>query len=282
MAHPLPHAYTHNHEVGSDGSVAFECSLDQTMWPWLNLHPTHQIPVQSMNFWASVESGITLGTFDPKKWSALTQVDWTCGGAEVGKAVRGTYATNRDGNMRYQLAFYDAEDRLVVKLSGEGVVFKTRDFEGWRGETKERIVKPEHADGFEFVSPTAVGVKTEAECFLGPFQTGEVPFIDALITKANGFMPGHPYIGGSGDHVNSTHMGEIGRQVASLLLGKGATISAGEMIFLHYVELGRPFRIELTQHDADARNFSFLVRQADRDCTRVHMSYAPASQLIGV
>lgn len=278
MKSPFPHAYTHNHKVLEDGSVAFECSQDSKIWPWLNLSPTHQIVVQTANFWASVESGMTLGTFDPKKWSALTEVDWTCGSPEVGRAVRGMYSTDAlDDMRRYHLAFYDAEDRRVVKLSGEGVVFKTRDFEGWRGETKERIVKPGYADGFEFVAPAAVGVESEAECFLGPLTHGTPLTANGLITKTNGFLPGHPYIGGSGDHVNSTHMGEIGRQMGWLLTGEMIRITEGEMAFMHYVELGRPFIIDITEHDQRARNYSFLVRQADRDCTRVQMSYALAS-----
>ncbi len=278
MKSPFPHAYTHNHEVQSDGSVAFECSQDRAIWPWLNLPPTHQIAVQTANFWASVESGMTLGTFDPNKWSALTQVDWECGPSDVGSAVRGTYSIASPGDTRrYRLEFLDADDQLVVKLSGEGVVFKTRDFEGWRGETKDRIVKPEHREGFEFVAPAAVGVETAAECFLGPLIGGTPMTVNGLITKTNGFIPGHPYIGGSGDHVNSTHMGEIGRQVAALIAGQEIRITSGEMEFIHYVELGRPFHIQVLEHDDQARRFALLVRQADRACTRVQMTYVPAS-----
>ncbi len=278
MKSPFPHAYTHNHEVLGDGSVAFECSQDSTIWPWLNLPPTHQIAVQTANFWASVESGMTLGTFDPNKRSALTQVDWTCGAPEVGLAVRGRYSTSEPGDLRrYFLSFFDAKDDLVVELSGRGVVFQTRDFEGWRGETKERIVKPEHSEGFEFVAPAAVGVKSAAECFLGPLIHGAPITVNGLITKAKGFIPGHPYIGGSGDHVNSTHMGEIGRQVAALLAGQETRIKSGEMEFIHYVELGRPFHVQVLEHDDQAHRFALLVRQADRACTRVQMTYVPTS-----
>lgn len=275
MAHPLPHAYTHNHQRLSDSSVAFECSQDVGIWPWLSLPPTHQIRVQSANFWASVESGITLGTFDPNKWSALTQVDWTIGPESVGPAIRGLYTTDLSAETkRYQLDFFDADDCQVVTLSGTGVVFKTRDFEGWRGDTKARMVKPEHAQGFTYAAPDALGAGTQAECFLGPLHGGADGVTEALITKANGFIPGHPYIGGSGDHVNSTHMGEVGRQFATLLAGRGVRIVTGEMVFLHYVELGRPFELRLIEQDEAESRFSLLVRQADRDCTRIMMTYA--------
>ncbi|MEO0606996.1 MAG: hypothetical protein AAFY82_02115, partial [Pseudomonadota bacterium] len=173
--------------------------------------------------------------------------------------------------------FFDADDGQIVTLCGTGVVFKTRDFEGWRGDTKARIVKPEHAHDFTYAAPNALAVATQAECFLGPLHGGVTKALitEALITKANGFIPGHPYIGGSGDHVNSTHMGEVGRQFAALLAGGPVRIVTGEMVFLHYVELGRPFEIHLIEQDQAGGQFSLLVRQADRDCTRVTMGYEP-------
>ena len=255
--------------------MVFECSQDAAIWPWLALPSTHQIAVQSANFWASVESGMTLGTFDPGKWSALTEVEWSCGPHEVGRAVRGRYAVEQSGDARrYGLEFFDKADRSIVRLSGRGVVFQTRNFETWRDQAKARIVKPEYAVGFEYASAGAVGVAEDRLSFLTPLQTGSATFADGLITKANGLIPGHPLIGGSGDHVNSTHMGEVGRQFAALLAGPKAEIIAGAMDFKHYVELGRPFRVDLVQHDEAARHFELLVCQAERTCTWVAMTYA--------
>ncbi|MCR9268850.1 MAG: hypothetical protein NXH72_02560 [Hyphomonadaceae bacterium] len=255
--------------------MSFDCSLDVEIWPWLKLPATHPIVVQTANFWASVESGMTLGTFDPNKWSALVQTEWTCGLAQVGHAVRGDYATIESGErQRYGLHFYDAEDRLVSKMTGQGVIFRTRNFEGWRGETKEKIVKPELAHGFEYAASEAVDVETPAEVFLSPLRDEGQVFAEGLVTKETGLLPGHPYIGGSGDHVNSTHMGEIGRQFGALLLGRPVRNTEGEMVFMHYVELGRPFRVDLVSHDEAAFCFELLVRQVDRDCTSIIMTYA--------
>ena len=275
MPSPFPNAYTHNHRVTGDGAVSFDCSLDAKIWPWLKLPATHPIVVQSANFWASVESGMTLGTFDPDKWSALVQTEWTCGAPDTGHAVRGDYATIESGERkRYGLHFYDSEDRLVSKMTGQGVIFRTRNFEGWRHETKEKIIKPELATGFEYAASEAVGVESSGEVFLSPLCREGPVHAEGLVTKENGLLPGHPYIGGSGDHVNSTHMGEIGRQFGALLFGRAWRNTDGEMVFLHYVELGRPFRVNLVIHDEATHRFELLVRQANRDCTKIIMSYA--------
>ncbi|MEL7033643.1 MAG: hypothetical protein AAGL97_00885 [Pseudomonadota bacterium] len=276
MPKPFPDAYTHSHTVAADGQVWFECTQDVEIWPWLALNPIHPILVQTINFWGSVECGETLGTFDPEKWSALTHCEWTCGAPTVGPPVRGTYETLQRGDkMRYQLRFFDAADEDVVRISGQGVVFRTRNFEGWREDTKEKFKKPDVSD-FVYAPAEAVGVETQSECFLSPLKRGPQVSATGLITKENGLRPAHPYIGGSGDHVNSTHMGEVGRQFAELLVGAPLINRAGEMSFLHYVELGRPFEVELVSHDEAAQRFQLLVRQRARDCTRIEMTYARA------
>lgn len=277
MPKPFPHAYTHGHTVGDDGSVSFECTQDVTIWPWLALNPIHPILVQTINFWGSVESGEALGTFDPEKWSALTHAEWTCGAPNVGLPVRGTYEKIEQGDgMRYQLKFFDDQDALIVRISGQGVVFRTRNFEGWRSGTKEKMALPD-TSGFVYAPARALDVQTQGERFLAPLSTGDTVSTTGLITKENGLRPAHPYIGGSGDHVNSTHMGEVGRQFGALLLGAPLINRGGEMAFMHYVELGRPFDVELLKHDPDARTYSLLVRQAGRDCSRIEMTYALAA-----
>ncbi|MEM7328740.1 MAG: hypothetical protein AAF437_08380 [Pseudomonadota bacterium] len=278
MPKPFPDAYTHSHTVSSDGQVWFECTDDVEIWPWLALNPIHPILVQTINFWGSVESGEALGTFDPEKWSALTHCEWTCGAPDVGLPVRGTYETLQRGDkMRYQLRFFDGTDAEVVRISGVGVVFRTRNFEGWREETKEKFEKPDTA-GFVYAPAEAVGVATQSESFLSPLRRDAVVTASGLITKANGLRPAHPYIGGSGDHVNSTHMGEVGRQFGELLVGEPLINRAGEMSFMHYVELGRPFEVELIAHDAAAQQFSLVVRQRGKDCTKIEMAYARAGR----
>lgn len=276
MPRPFSDVYTYNHTLRDDGSVTFECSTDSAVWPWLALSPTHPILVQTINFWASIDSGEFLGTFDPDVWTALTQVAWTCGEPSVGLPVRGQYATVRDeGRARFTLEFYDAADHQVAQLSGQGVTFRTRNFEGWREDTKEKFKKPDTSD-FEYAPAKAVGVATPSESFLAPLSNGDHIATTGLITKQNGLRPAHPYIGGSGDHVNSTHMGEVGRQFAELLIGAPLINRNGEMKFLHYVELGRPFEVDIVAHDEAAQTLSLLVTQAERDCTQISMTYAPA------
>lgn len=274
MPSPYPHAYTHNHKVLDDGSVAFECSNNISIWPWLNLPPLHPIVVQTINFWASVESGIALGTFDPEKWSALTHVDWTCDDPDVGHAVRGTYRTDRDGDeMQYVLAFFDAEDRQSVELRGKGVVFRTRNFEGWRDAAKKQA-KPDHdVSTFPFADADQVGVEDPAQCFLSEALNGPPVRCMGKITSERGLMPGHPYIAGSGDHVNSTHMGEIGRQFCQLLTGRPLINTGGQMVFEHYVELGRHFLIDQVKGPSSEPSIHAVVRQNGRICTRMRMDY---------
>lgn len=274
MPRPFSDVYTHNHTLQDDGSVSFDCSTDASVWPWLALNPVHPIVVQTINFWASIDAGQFLGTFDPDVWTALTQVDWICAPPSVGLPVRGRYATVRNqGRARYTLEFYDAADQQIVRLGGQGVTFRTRNFEGWREDTKEKFKKPDMS-GFEYAGAETVNVAKQSESFLAPLSYGDRIHTTGLITKQNGLRPAHPYIGGSGDHVNSTHMGEVGRQFGDLLVGAPLINRSGEMKFLHYVELGRPFEVELVSHDEAARTYALLVTQADRDCTSIEMTYA--------
>lgn len=277
MKSPFPHAYTKNHALLGDGVVGFDCSMDAEIWPWLKLEPIAPILVQTITFWGSVESGMFLGTFDPRKRSALAQTNWECGPPGVGVPVRGRYETSQAGDhRRFALEYFDADERRVARMSGQGVVFRTRDFESWRNDAKEKIVKPE-PPAFAYAPPAALGVATPGECFLAPIAPGQTVRVAGLITKARGLIPGHPYIGGSGDHVNSTHMGEIGRQFGDLLLGRQWINTGGEMVFSHYVELGSPFEVSLIEHAPEAKTYELLVQQAGHDCTEIRMSYALVS-----
>lgn len=254
--------------------MTFECTQDVGVWPWLALNPIHPILIQTINFWGSVEAGEARGTFDPEKWSALTHAEWTCGAPSVGLPVRGTYETlEHDDGMRFQLRFFDAEDAQVVRISGKGVVFQKRNFEGWRQDVKKQFEKPD-TRGFEYASAAALGVKTPGERFLAALSRDDGIRTQGLITKENGLRPAHPFIGGSGDHVNSTHMGEVGRQFAELLFGERLINLGGEMAFMHYVELGRPFEVCLVSHSETDRSLKLLVKQRDRDCSRIEMTFA--------
>ena len=275
MPRPFPDKYTFDHELSEDGSVSFECSQDSEVWPWLNLAPTHPILIQTVNFWASFDSGVFLDEFKTDSWTALTHLEWTCGRDGVGLPARGAYAGFKDKDRaRYTLQLFDKADDLVCSYSGQGVTFRTRNFEGWRDQAKQKLWDPE-PPVLDYVAAGAVGVAASSESFLSPLQrSADAVVTTGLITKENGLRPNHPFIGGSGDHVNSTHMGEIARQFGCLLLQRPTQNRSGEMRLKHYVELGVPFEVALLAQSEEDRTFTLMVRQADRDCAEIDWVYA--------
>jgi len=266
--------FTQDHVVSDDGRVVFACSTDHEAWPWLALHPFDPIVVQSINFWASVETGKARGTFDTSKWSALTQTEWLCGDQDVSHATHGiASAFGEDGTGRYALSFFDKDDRLVYKMSGKGVVFQNRDFESWRQKEKTKIAPPSISD-FQYADAKKVGVSSQLESFIAPLVQGDVLAAEALITKENGFIPQHPSHSGSGDHVNANHLADVARQFLCQHIGKAPIIiTSGEMEFHRYVELGRPFHIHLAGEDSARETVSMTVHQADHLCATITMRY---------
>lgn len=226
------------HELLRDGSVALTCSDDVSAWPWLALDPHHPIVVQTVNFWASVEAGLAKASWDPEQWTALTEMEWQCGAPGCGHAHHGLADYYEDGGkQRFRITLFDAAGRLVYRMSGTGVVFRTRNFEGWRAEAKAGTGA--ERTPFVFAADEAVHAPVTGGSFLSADDPGL-----ALVTPENGLPPGHPYMSGSGDHVNATHLAEAVRQYAALALGKGAGLpSGGAMRFRRYVELGVPFEI---------------------------------------
>lgn len=268
--------YTHAHRLLDGGSVAFECSQDADFWPWLALHPFDPIVVQTVNYWASVECGAARGTFDPNKWSALVQTEWTCGAEGAGHAARGISEVIGDAdNPRFQMTFFDADGALVYKMGGKGVVFHNRDFEGWRAKAKAELAARVPVADFEYAPHETTGMRAQWQSFLSPLVEGETVSAHALITKENGLPPAHPYLSGSGDHVNATHLADIGRQFAQAVRGgQPRSIIGGEMSFKHYVELGRPFDIALAKEGmaeggSSDEAVSMNVSQAGRFCAAI-------------
>lgn len=273
MANASAEPFTQTPVVMDDGTVTFKCSSDQDQWPWLALHPFDPIVVQTINYWVSVETSTARGTWDPTKWSALTQTRWKCGEPGVGHATHGVSDVAGKGDSpRFELTFFNDDGALVYKMSGIGVVFQTRDFESWRNKAKQKLEKSAPITDFEFATTEAVGVKTQAECFVSPILNLDAPSARALITSESGFPPVHPYLSGSGDHVNSTHLADVARQFANLLLGGGShLIAGGEMTFDRYVELDRPFEIELGNQNFSDQTLFMSVRQANRLCATIEI-----------
>lgn len=267
--------FTHSHIISDDGTVTFRCSADVDQWPWLALEPFDPIVVQTINYWASVETGAARGTFDPTKWSALTQTEWTCGETGAGHATHGIAEGSKDdGSPGNALSFFDAHDALVYKMSGTGVVFENRDFEGWREKAKRELPAPPDAGESQYAPADSVGVAAQGWSYLSPLIESDPPSALGLITKENGFPPAHPYLSGSGDHVNSTHLVEAGRQFACLVRGGRPLIcTGGEMKFMRYVELGHPFQIALADDLPSQNAIAMVVQQADRPCTKIMLKF---------
>ncbi|MEO1167787.1 MAG: hypothetical protein AAFW97_03650 [Pseudomonadota bacterium] len=268
--------FTHSHRALKDGAVTFRCSADNGKWPWLLLDPFDPIVVQTINFWAASGASAARGTLDPTKWTALTQTEWTCGVQGAGHATHGIAEPDGPaGGLGYRLTFFDADGALVYRMSGTGVVFQNRNFEAWRSEKKHEVAATAGPGDFAYAPIDDVGVQPPGVSFLAELGDAEIPSASGLITRENGFPPGHPYLSGSGDHVNATHLAEAGRQFASLLNGGAAqNCIGGEMDFKHFVELGAPFHVTLVERNDGDRPMALTVHQADRLCARIMLSFA--------
>ena len=269
-------AFTHSHQLMDDGAVAFECDRDEKKWPWLALPGNHPIVVQTMNFWASVETGRTRGTFDSTKWSALTYSKWQASHANAGPATHGLAdlppeppEKDRPG---FRLTFFDDAGKLVCRLIGSGVIFQTRDFEVWRNAAKENAKTELAIQDFSYAPASALGVRSDIERFVSPLLGTDLPSASALITHKNGIMPHHPYHSGSGDHVNANHLVDAGLQFAHLVLGRPLICVGGEMRFRRYVELGKIFSINAVSIEDD--KISMSVHQGEVLCTDIALSFA--------
>ena len=276
---PMPKSvtkrFTHNHKVQDDGSLTFECSDDMVLWPWLALPPYDPIVIQTINYWVPVETGETKKTFDRTKWTALTTTKWSCGEPGVGHVVRGVAApTDESERLNYKIRFYDASDRLVYVMSGDGVVFQNRDFETWRDQAKLKIAKLQKPQDFKYAPADLVGAELQSESYISPLIQGENISAMAYITKDNGFIPAHRHISGSGDHVNSTHLADIGLQFACLL-NDGAKLSCvgGAMEFNRFVELDYPLEITLAGDRRANNAVDLTIHQVGKLCASLTIKY---------
>jgi hypothetical protein len=278
-------SYTSDHDIGPDDTVSFSCSQDVSEWPWLALPPQHPIPLQAQNFWAAVGGGKALQSQADDRWSALTWTRWELGDLNAGIAARGTYQrVHNDDELRFGLKFFDQSDRLIASLDGKGVIFRTRNFEKWRDESKEVAEeKSQTIHDFSY-APRELLALTEHEVPLiaalegGPEgqSTGQstVQATSALITKENGLPPAHRYFSGSGDHVNSTHLAEVARQTACLLSdGAPLHLTKGAMTMRRYVELGTPFTIKVASHEAGKARLE--IGQLGKICAEIEVNFAP-------
>lgn len=269
----LDRSYTSGHQVLADGSITFACSQDLSEWPWLALPPQHPLVIQTQNFWSSVGAGAASGTRDDSKWSALTWTDWVLGDRDAGIAARGVFTrSTEDEKLQFATDLLDANDRLIARIRGRGVVFRTRNFESWRDKSKSQAsTATADLETFEFADRDLLGLSSVEPPLIAPLSERRLT-TTALITKENGLMPGHPYFSGSGDHVNTPHLAEIARQIACLLRdGRPVTIGSAEMDMHRYIELGTP--IEIGIESVSDNRFSLAVSQLDRSCASIAMEW---------
>ena len=269
-------AFTHSHQLMEDGAIAFKCDRDAEKWPWLKLSSSHPIVVQTINYWASVETGKTRGTFDSNKWSALTYSKWQAGNADAGPVTHGLADLPPDPPEKdrpgFRLTFFDDAGNLVCRIVGAGVIFQTRDFESWRKAAKVDAKSDQSINDFAYAPASALGVHSEIERFVSPLSGDDPPSATALVTRENGIIPEHPYHSGSGDHVNANHLVDTGLQFAHLIFERPLTCIGGEMKFRRYVELGKAFRMEAV--NVGAKEISMSVHQGESLCTDIALKFA--------
>ena len=258
--------YSSNHTVQEDGSVTFTCTTDPAAQVWLSLPPHHPVVIQTQAFWTAVGASVALEGLEATQWSALTWLDWVLGDTGHGHAATGVYRrVEIEANLGYQIELFNKAGALIVTVRGRGVVFRNRNFEEWREGSKNEARKAKAPAEFAFASREELGL-ADNECpLVGPLAP-ERAVVDALVTAQNGLAPGNPLIGGSGDHVNSTHIGEVARQAVRLLTGrKDIILKAGSMTLNRYVELGTPFGLLVNEiSDTSAK---FTLEQLGRECS---------------
>ncbi|MEO0420430.1 MAG: hypothetical protein AAF249_16335 [Pseudomonadota bacterium] len=264
--------YAFDFERQPDGTLHFRCSIDKEAWGWLSLAPQHPVVIQTQQFWTSFGAILFEGGMEDGQWSALTWMDYALGDGEAGHAVRGVYSRiENERGPAFALTLFDAVDREIVSMRGRGVVFRNRNFEEWRKGSKSEAKEAKPSFDFEYATPESLGIGEGEFAFIAPMEAG-ANRIEALITPDNGMPPRNRVISGSGDHVNSTHFGEVTRQALCLITGDPKVqITGGELHLNRYVELGTPFSLGFESREAGA--ITFTLEQLGRECAVIDLRW---------
>lgn len=263
--------YASDYEIRSGGLVTFQCSQDAGALPWLKLPPHHPVVIQTQAFWTAVGASIALAGMEATQWSALTWIDWELGDASGGHATHGEYRRDEQSeNPSYEVVLFNRQAQPIVTIRGRGVIFRNRNFEEWREGSKEKAREAAPAVDFKYAAPDALGLSEDERALVAPFdpQSG---FVEALVTTENGFPPGNPMIGGSGDHVNSTHFHEIARQALCLIEGRADIDTSGEMSLNRYVELGTPLKLNIVENVE--QRITFELEQLEKPCAQITLRW---------
>ena len=272
MPQGLGDPYAFDFERQGDGSLHFRCARDVEAWPWLCLAPQHPVVVQTQQFWASFCALQFEGGLEEGQWSALTWMDYTLGDLAAAHAARGVYSQiEAERGPAFALTLFDAEDREIVSMRGRGVVFRNRNFEEWREGSKKEAKQARPEIEFTYASPEALSLGEGEFAFVAPLEPSSGR-IEALVTSENGMPPHNRVISGSGDHVNSTHFGEVTRQALALVTGDPQVqIIGGEMHLNRYVELGTPFSLSFQRGEEGA--ITFTLEQLGKACAEIDLRW---------
>lgn len=263
--------YSSRHQVQDDGSVTFTCTTDPAAQQWLSLPPHHPVVIQTQAFWTAVGAIAALDGLESSQWSALTWVDWVLADGSGGHATSGIYRREEiKGHESYRIELFNQHNALVVTIRGRGVVFRNRNFEEWRAGSKEEAKKSAPPADFTFASKTDLSLSGDECALVAPYEAGAA-YLDALVTARNGLPPGNPLIGGSGDHVNSTHMHELARQALFLIKRRSDIDADGEMHLNRYVELGTPIRLNIREEKD--HSLELELEQLDRPCAQIKLHW---------
>ncbi|MEM7779302.1 MAG: hypothetical protein AAF697_02800 [Pseudomonadota bacterium] len=264
--------YAFGFERDADGALTFQCSKNVEAWPWLSLAPRHPIVIQTQQFWASFCALQFEGGLEEGQWSALTWMDYAIGDPDAGQAERGTYnRIESETGPAFALTLYDGEDRHIVSMRGRGVVFRNRNFEAWREGSKKAAKTERSTQPFAYATSGELGLGEGEFAFVGPLEKGAAQ-IEVLVTPENGMPPNNRMIGGSGDHVNTTHFGEVTRQALCLIIGDPkVVVTGGEMALKRYVELGTPFSLRVMSREDNAIRFE--VTQLGKTCAEIALRW---------
>ncbi len=263
--------YASDFTIRPDGLVTFTCSQDADTLPWLTLSPHHPVVVQTQAFWTAVGASMTLGGMEDGQWSALTWAAWELGDASGGQATHGEYRPDQTSeNPSYELVLFNEASKATVTFRGRGVIFRNRNFEKWREGSKTEAHAATPTSDFIYTEHTALGLRKDERVLVAPYdlQSG---YVEALVTPENGFPPGNPLIGGSGDHVNSTHFHEIARQALFLIKERNDIDTSGEMSLKRYVELGTPLRLNIRNEAKDSMTFE--LQQLNKTCAEITLRW---------
>lgn len=280
--YPYPHQLLINTENISETALSFDLDSNPERWPWQQLPAHHPALAGKLSFFTGFKCGESLFDIPKGVATAVTLVRWENHSAclQGSQAMRGMVNSGQaEQRFHYDTELYDSKGDLQQSILAQGVAFQQRDFSGWRRKMKQAIqlVDAMRPADFGFAEPASAGVASKAECFVSPLHENKQGLACyALLDSKSGFLPRHPWHGGTGDHVNASHQLDASWQAAHLIgraqgwwsAGSKLICTGGEARFKNYIELGSPFEIRLKRWRPleNGQQLSFALSQGGKPC----------------